>query len=143
MKTLSDIFQDYAFDYDLLESELFGTVGLLFTANGLGTFNLVNEEHKAVLKHYGAEELHFCFYVPHMTDEDVLALTGTGTPLQSIYPSIIPVEVADKFVRAKRSWFSNYCHDLFEKADFRAPRLEILVFGLCLLALNQLLERAF
>ncbi|MDQ1185455.1 MULTISPECIES: hypothetical protein [Agrobacterium] len=105
MKTLSDLFQAHSFDYELVEDDVLGTIGIFYPHDA--TPNVLSDDPPArdVLRRSGAVWFYFCLYVPRLTEEEVLALffTGNQVPNRGEVPATLPSSVFTKFFKLENS----------------------------------------
>ena len=134
MKTLCDLFQHHSYDYELYDdvSEEFGTIGILYNTIGRNyepyDFSVAAED---ILEKSGAYTSHHVLYVPNLSDEEILTLSGANTLIQHTghySPTVVPKEVFVQLRRNRRSWLGNYLAD-FGDRSIRAHRLEILAIS--------------
>lgn len=132
MRTLCDFFQNHNFDYELFESEEFGTIGILYYAHLTSYVQPFGRAAQDILTGAGAVNLHHVLYVPNLSDEKILTLTMMSALMQNVgfqSDPDVPTEVLVQLRRNGRSWLVNYLTD-FTDPVIRAHRLEMMAYGL-------------
>lgn len=105
MKTLSDLFQVHSFDYELVEDDVLGTTRILYPHDTSPNNLPKGSPALDVLRRSGAVWFYFCLYVPRLTDEEILALSFTGSQISNgcEVPATIPSTVSAEFFKLENS----------------------------------------
>ncbi|SCX19467.1 hypothetical protein [Agrobacterium rosae] len=131
MKTLCDLFQNYNFEYELFESEEFGTIGILYYAHLTAYVQPFDRVAQDILSKAGAVNSHLVLYVPNLSNEEILTLTMMSALMQNVgfqSDPHVPTEVLVQLRRNRRSWLVNYLADFTDPA-IRTHRLEMLAIS--------------
>ncbi len=132
MKTLCDFFQHHSCDYELYESEEFGTIAILYYGHHTVYVQPFGRAAEDILEARGAHILHHVLYIPNLTDEEHLASSVTSALIQRVglepCPDV-PTEILTKFRRDRRPKIVSALDD-FANKQIQPTRLQMLAYGL-------------